>query len=256
MAMLLVIDIGNTNIVLGLYSGNSLAASWRLGTDVRKTVDEYELFLHSLFSLHGMDTKAVSGAIIASVVPPANGLFEVLVLKMFGIKPLVVGAGIKTGMTIKMDNPREVGADRIANAVAAYELYGGPVIVADFGTATTFDVVSAEGQYIGGMISPGINIAMEALFQKAAKLPRVALSKPSTAIGKNTVSCMQSGTIHYVVGGINYSVQAIWKELGSHAKVVATGGLAELIGPQAEIVDVVNRDLTLEGLRIIYYRNQ
>lgn len=254
--MLFVVDIGNTNIVLGIFSPEKLAASWRMGMDAMKTVDEYEVLVRGFLSLDKIDTANVTGAIIASVVPNATGVFEVLINRLFGIMPLVVGSGIKTGMTIKTDNPKEVGADRIANSVAAYSLYGGPVIVADFGTATTFDVVSANGEYLGGMISPGINISMEALFQRAAKLPRVALNKPANAIGKNTVTSMQAGLIYYVIGGINFSVQAIWAELGSEAKIVATGGLAELIGPHAEIVNVINRDLTLEGLKIIFQRNQ
>lgn len=254
--MLFVVDIGNTNVVMGLYSDDRLMASWRMGTDSMKTVDEYEVAVRGFFSLDKINSGDVSGAIISSVVPTTTGLFESLIFSMFGIKPLVVGSGIKTGMTIKTDNPREVGSDRIANAVAAYNYYGGPVIVADFGTATTFDVVSASGEYLGGLISPGINISMEALFKRAAKLPRVALIKPSSAIGKNTVASMQAGIMYSVIGGINYSVQAIWKELGTQAKVVATGGLAELVGSQAEIVDIINKELTLEGLRIIYYRNK
>ena len=254
--MLFVADIGNTDVVMGMYSDGRLSACWRMGMDTKKTVDEYEVAVRGFLALDGIYPGDVKGAIISSVVPTVTGVFEKLASRLFKVQPLVVGAGIKTGMTIKTDNPREVGADRIANAVAAYELYGGPVIVADFGTATTFDVVSATGEYMGGLISPGINISMEALFQRAAKLPRVALVKPASAIGKNTVASMQAGIMYSVIGGINFSVQAIWKELGAQAKVVATGGLAELVGPQAEIVDIINRELTLEGLRIIYDRNR
>jgi type III pantothenate kinase len=254
--MLLVADVGNTNIVLGVFEGDNLKASWRMGTDLQKTVDEYEVFLRGFLALDGIDVSKVNGAIIGSVVPNITEVFINLIYKVFGVKPLIVGSGIKTGMTIKVDNPREVGADRISNAIAAYILYGGPVIVADFGTATTFDVVSAKGEYLGGMIFPGINISMEALFQRAAKLPRVALTKPERAIGKNTVSSIQSGIMHSVIGGINYSVEALWEELGARAKVVATGGLAERVGDQTEVVDAVNNTLTLEGLRIIYERNQ
>ena len=254
--MLFVVDIGNTNIVVGIFDSDRLAASWRMGTDTNKTVDEYEVLVEGFLSSDKIEPAKISGAIISSVVPNITGVFESLVSRLFGVHALVVGAGVKTGMTIKTDNPREVGADRIANAVAAYALYGGPVIVADFGTATTFDVVSKNGEYLGGMIYPGINISMEALFQRAAKLPRVALKKPQTAIGKNTVTSMQAGIMYSVIGGINFAVQGIWAELGSQAKVVATGGLAELVGSQAEIVEVINRDLTLEGLRIIYNRNK
>lgn len=253
--LLFVVDIGNTNIVMGAFAGEKLVASWRMGTDTYKTADEYEVLVRGFLSLDQVDPGKVSGAIISSVVPNITEVFEDLASRLFGVKPLVVGAGIKTGMVIKTDNPREVGADRIANAVAAYVLYGGPVIVADFGTATTFDVVSETGEYLGGVISPGINISMEALFERTAKLPRVALKKPAAAIGKNTVASMQSGIVYSVIGGINCTVQAIWGELGVKAKVVATGGLAGVVGPQANLIQVVNPNLTLEGLRIIYNRN-
>lgn len=255
-SMLFVADIGNTNIVMGVFKGEKLAASWRIGMDTNKTVDEYEVLVRSFFSLDKIDASRVNGAIIASVVPNITEVFEGLMSLLFGINPLIVGAGIKTGMTIKTDNPREVGADRIANSVAAYELYGGPVIVADFGTATTFDVVSEKGEYLGGMIYPGINISMEALFAKTAKLPRVALKKPNTAIGKNTVNSMQSGILYSVIGGIDWAIRAIWTELGGQTKVVATGGLAETVGQQMDILEITNTKLTLEGLRIIYNRNK
>ncbi len=253
--MLLVADVGNTNIVLGVFDGDELKASWRMGTDILKTVDEYEVSIRGFLGLDKIEAENIKGAIIGSVVPNITEVFEKLFASVFGVRPLVVGSGIKTGMTIKVDNPREVGADRIADAIAAYSLYGGPVIIADFGTATTFDVVSEKGEYLGGMISPGITISMEALFQRAAKLPRVALSQSGKAIGKNTVASMQSGIFHSVIGGVNFSVRAIWAELGIQAKIVATGGLAELVAPQTRIVDVVNRTLSLEGLKIIYERN-
>lgn len=254
--MLLVADVGNTNIVLGVFDGDELKASWRMGTDILKTVDEYEVSLRGFLALDEIEVAKVNGAIIGSVVPNITDVFENLFATVFGVPPLIVGSGIKTGMTIKVDNPREVGADRIANAIAAYKLYEGPVIVADFGTATTFDVVSEKGEYLGGMISPGINISMEALFQRAAKLPRVALTRPERAIGKNTVASMQSGIFNAVIGGVDYSVRALWAELGTEAKIVATGGLAELVAPKTEVVDVVNRTLSLEGLKIIYERNR
>ncbi|MGI6553869.1 MAG: type III pantothenate kinase [Bacillota bacterium] len=254
--MVFVVDIGNTNIVLGIFLSDKLVASWRLSTDTIKTFDEYEIMTRSFLSLAKVDPSRIKGAIIASVVPNATQIFQTMICRLFGTEPLVVGAGIKTGIPIKTDNPREVGADRIANTVAAYELYGGPAIVVDFGTATTFDVISSQGEYLGGQISPGINISMEALFQKAAKLPRVALQKPASAIGKNTVASMQAGIYYSVIGGIKFAIQAIRDDLGCSAKAIATGGLAEVVGPHVKIFDVINGDLTLEGLRIIYNRNK
>lgn len=254
--MLFVVDIGNTNIVMGVFDNDKLTASWRMGMDTNKTVDEYEVLVRGFLSSGKIHVSEIRGAIVSSVVPNITQVFEVLIHRLFGVRPLILGAGIKTGMTIKTDNPREVGADRIANSVAAYVLYGGPVIVADFGTATTFDVVSEKGEYLGGTISPGIDISMEALFQRTAKLPHVALKKPATAIGKNTVASMQAGIMFLVIGGIKYTVEAIREELEAPAKVVFTGGLAGLAGTYGEIAHVINSDLTLEGLRIIYNRNK
>lgn len=256
MNLVFVVDIGNTNIVLGIFLPDKLVASWRLSTHTIKTVDEYEIMTRSFLSLAKVNPSGIKGAIIASVVPNATQILQAMIRRLFGTEPLVVGAGIKTGIPIKTDNPREVGADRIANTVAAYELYGGPAIVVDFGTATTFDVISSQGEYLGGQISPGINISMEALFQKAAKLPRVALKKPASAIGKNTVASMQAGIYYSVIGGIQFAIQAIRDDLGCSAKAIATGGLAEVVGPHAKIFDVINGDLTLEGLKIIYNRNK
>jgi len=254
--MLFVVDVGNTNIVIGVFnSKDELIGSWRLGTDEKKTVDEYEVLVKSFLYQADIDYKKVSGAIISSVVPTITEVFESLCTGVFNLKPIVLGPGVKTGMPIRMDNPREVGADRIANGVAAYELYGGPVIVADFGTATTFDVVSADGEYIGGTISPGVSISMEALFRRAAKLPRVEFKKPDRVIGKNTVAGMQAGIMCLVIGGVNYTVKAIRKELGVPARVVATGGLSETVGRYTESIDFIDPYLTLQGLRIIYRRN-
>ena len=253
--MLFVVDIGNTNIVLGLYENDTLLHCWRVGTDDKKTTDEYEVLLRNFFQKVNLESRYVDGAIISSVVPMLTGVFYDLCQRVFDVSSLIVGPGLKTGMPIKMDNPREVGADRIANGVAAYALYGGPVIVADFGTATTFDVVSKDGEYIGGVISPGISISMEALFQRAAKLPRVELMQPSSSIGRNTVAGMQAGIMGQVIGGINYTVDSIRRELEFNAPVVATGGLAELVGPHSEAIDIINPILTLEGLKLIYHRN-
>ena len=255
--MLFVADVGNTNIVLGVFDGEGeLLSSWRIRTDEGKTADEYEVLLRNFFHYRGMDLKKISGAALASVVPTVTGIFETLIRSLFKADPLILGPGVKTGMPIKTDNPREVGADRIANSVAAYELYGGPIIVADFGTATTFDVVSEKGEYLGGTISPGVYISMEALFHRAAKLPWVDFKRPDRVIGKNTVISMQSGIMCSVIGGINYTVAAIRKELGMPAQVVATGGLADMVGRYAKSIDYIDPDLTLKGLRIIYNRSR
>ncbi|NLO90157.1 MAG: type III pantothenate kinase [Clostridia bacterium] len=254
--MLFVVDVGNTNIVLGVFDGEGeLLSSWRIKTDDSKTADEYEVLLRNFFHYRGMDLKKISGAALASVVPTVTGIFETLIRSLFKVEPLILGPGVKTGMPIKTDNPREVGADRIANGVAAYELYGGPVIVADFGTATTFDVVSEKGEYLGGTISPGVFISMEALFHRTAKLPRVDFKKPHRVIGKNTISSMQSGIMCSLIGGIDYTVAAIKKELGTPTLVVATGGLADMVGRYAQSIDYIDPDLTLKGLRIIYQRS-
>ncbi|HBT20655.1 MAG TPA: type III pantothenate kinase [Peptococcaceae bacterium] len=255
--MLFVADIGNTNIVIGVFNGKGkLLSSWRIRTDEEKPADEYEVLIRNFFCFKEIDLKGISGAAVSSVVPTLTGTFEALMKSLFKVEPLILGPGVKTGMPIKTDNPREVGADRIANSVAAYELYGGPVIVADFGTATTFDVVSEKGEYLGGTISPGVYISMEALSRRAAKLPWVDFRKPDRVIGKNTISSMQSGIMCSVIGCINYTVAAIRKELGMPAQVVATGGLAHMVGRYTESIDYIDPDLTLKGLRIIYSRNK
>ncbi len=254
--MLLAIDIGNTNIVLGLYKGEDLMSHWRIATDHRRMPDEYAMLLMELFAHARHRPEQVSGIAMASVVPPLTRTFEALCRDYFGQEPLVVDVGVKTGVRIRYDNPREVGADRVVNAAAAYRLYGGPACVVDFGTATTFDAISREGDYLGGAIAPGIVISAEALFRYAAKLPRVDLVRPPRVIGTNTVHSMQSGLIFGYVGLVEGMVARFRRELGEDMRVIATGGLAETIARETEVIQVVNPWLTLEGLRMIYEMNQ
>ncbi len=253
--MIFVMDVGNTNIVLGVYKEDELVAHWRLSTNRQATADEYGMTIQNLFSFHGLDSKEIHAVIISSVVPPLIDSLEKMTRQYFHIEPVIVGPGIKTGIRIMYDNPKEVGADRIVNAVAAYEQYGGPLIVVDFGTATTFCAITKQGDYLGGAIVPGIGISMEALFQRAAKLPRIELVKPKTVIGKNTVSSMQSGIIFGYAGLVDKMVNRIKEEMNSQAYVVATGGLSELISSEAATIDTVNPFLTLEGLLILYKKN-
>lgn len=254
--MLLVLDVGNTNIVLGVYRGEELIHSWRISTNKHKTADEYGIQIRVLFLYADIDYKNIKAVVLSSVVPPIMPALERMAEKYFGVKPLVVGPGVKTSMPIKYDNPKEVGADRIVNAIAAIEMYGGPLIIVDFGTATTFCAISGQGEYLGGAIAPGVGISTEALVAKAAKLPRIELVKPKTVIGKTTVSSMQSGIFYGFVGQVDGIVNRIKEEMGTEAKVVATGGLAELISRESSTIDLVNPNLTLEGLRIIYERNR
>jgi len=254
--MLLAIDIGNTNIVLGLYRGEELASHWRIATDHHKMPDEYAMLIINLFAHAGHRPERVSGIAVASVVPPLTRTFEVLCRDYFGQEPLVVDVGVKTGVRIRYDNPREVGADRVVNAAATYRLYGGPACVVDFGTATTFDAISREGDYLGGAIAPGIVISAEALFRYAAKLPRVDLVRPPRVIGTNTVHSMQSGLIFGYVGLVEGIVARFRRELGEDMRVIATGGLAETIARETDVIQVVNPWLTLEGLRMIYEMNR
>ncbi|MGI6711993.1 MAG: type III pantothenate kinase [Bacillota bacterium] len=254
--MLLAIDAGNTNVVLGIYQENKLIEHWRVSTDRQRTSDEYGILLKNLFDFQGHSFEDISAIAIASVVPSLMSALEKMSCSYFGIKPLIIGPGVKTGMPLKFDNPREIGADRIVNAVAAYEIYGGPLIIVDFGTAITFDVVTRYGEYIGGAIAPGIGISMEALFTRAAKLPRVELIKPNHVITKNTVNGIQAGIIYGFAGQVDGIVKRIKKELGDEPYVVATGGLAEVISSESEAIQKVNPWLTLEGLRIIYQKNK
>lgn len=254
--MILVVDVGNTNIVLGIYNGKQLLQSWRMGTDRDKTSDEFGMFMMNLMSVAKLDIAHINAVIISSVVPPIMYSLEHAIRKYFKVDPLVVGPGVKTGINIKYENPKEVGADRIVNAVAACEIYGGPLIIVDFGTATTFCAISSKNEYLGGVICPGIKISADALFQRAAKLPKIDLVKPDTVIGRNTVSSMQSGLIYGYVGQVDYIVNRMRQEMNEpNAKVVATGGLARLIASESKTIGEINGLLTLEGLRIIYEKN-
>ncbi|WNC14990.1 type III pantothenate kinase [Brevibacillus brevis] len=254
--MLLVMDIGNSNIVMGLYAGDELRHHWRVATDRNKTEDEYGMLATNLFQSVGMLPSQVSGVILSSVVPPLNFTIERMCEKYFRQKPLVVGPGIKTGLNIKYEYPREVGSDRIVNAVAAIHHYGTPLIVVDFGTATTFCYVDERGQYWGGAIAPGIGISTEALVSRAAKLPRIEIAKPASVVGRNTIAAMQSGIYYGFVGQVEGIVRRMMAEYGTEPKVVATGGLAPLVANETECIHVVDPYLTLKGLRLIYERNQ
>jgi len=254
--MLLAIDIGNTDITLGVFEGEELGATWHVATGIHRMADEYAALLLNLLQHQNLKIADIKEIALCSVVPPLVSTFEELSQRYFHISPLVVGAGVKTGVSIRMDNPREVGADRIVNAAAAHHLYGGPIIITDLGTATTFDTVSKEGDYLGGVIAPGINIAAEALFMRAAMLPRVELTRPKRVIGTSTTLAMQSGLIFGYVGLVEGIVARIQRELGEKAKVVATGGYAELIAKETDAIDIVNPDITLIGLRLIHQMNQ
>ncbi len=254
--MILVFDVGNTNIVMGIYKDKTLLDFWRLSTDVNRTADEYGMFINQLLRHQNFDATDVKAIVISTVVPSIMYTLEHMTKKYFRTELLIIGPGIKTGMNIKYDNPKLLGSDRLVNAVAAYELYGGPVIIVDLGTATKFCAVSDKGEYLGGAIAPGIKISSEALFQRTAKLPKVELVMPEAVICKNTVSCMQSGILYGHVGQVDYIVRKMKKELGcENVTVVATGGLSKLISTESETIDIVNGLLTLEGLRIIYERN-
>ena len=254
--MLLAVDIGNTNVALGVFEGARLAHHWRLGTHGEATSDETAIALRSLFELVGLDAKRVTDAIISCVVPPLLPIFERTCTKLLGCTPLIVGPGIRTGMPIRVDNPREVGADRIVNSVRAYDLLGGPSIAIDFGTATSFDCISADGAFIGGAIFPGMLVSLDALVRRASKLSSVEIVRPPSVIGRNTAQHLQSGMLFGYAGMVDSMVGRMRAEFGPEARVVATGGLAHLVAAEAQTIERVEPFLTLEGLRLLYERNR
>ena len=255
--MLLVFDVGNTNMVIGIYKDKSLVKDWRICTDIHKTSDEYGMLIGNLLAHDNIDIKSIDDVIISSVVPNVMHALENFCIKYCEKKPMIVGPGIKTGLNIKYDNPKQVGADRIVNAVAALEKYGSPLIIVDFGTATTFCAISDKAEYLGGTICPGLKISSEALFNGAAKLPRVELIKPGKTICKATVEAMQAGIIYGYVGQVEKIISMMKKELGSEdIKVVATGGLSSLIHSETDSIDHIDKFLTLEGLRLIHLKNK
>lgn len=254
--MILTLDIGNTNIKAGVFNGPELVDYWRISTDRTKSSDEYGILLLNLFA-HSKIDPAVDGIIMSSVVPTINFTIEHMCSNYFNQTPMQVVPGIKTGINLKYENPRELGSDRIVNAVAAYELYGGPCIFIDFGTATTFGVVSERGEFLGGAICPGIKLASEALTERTSRLPKIELVKPESVIGRNTVSNMQSGLVYGFIGQVTYLIDCMKRELGAPgAKVIATGGMSRLIASGTDAIDEIDGLLTLKGLRIIYERNQ
>jgi type III pantothenate kinase len=259
-ASLLVVDIGNTNVSLGIFDYSrekaSLGQHWRLSTHREQTSDELSVSLRALFSQEARNANEVTNVIISSVVPPLLPIFERACEKLFHCSPLIVGPGIRTGMPVRYENPHEVGADRIVNSVAAFEMFGGPIVAVDFGTATTFDCISERGEYLGGVICPGIHISMEALFERASKLHRVEIARPKSVIGKTTTGALQSGLLYGYAGLVDSMVARIRGELAAKTRVIATGGLARLISEESAVIEQVVPFLTLEGLRILFEKNR
>ena len=258
--MLLAIDVGNTNIVLGVFDGATLVQSWRLQTLRERTSDEFGLLVDGLFAHSRIERVKIRGVIIGSVVPPLTGTMRMMAQRYFGVSALTVEPGVNTGMPILYENPAEVGADRIVNAVAAYEQFGGdaerPMIVVDFGTATTLDAITAKGEYLGGAICPGVQISADALFQRAARLPRIDVRKPARIVGRTTVGAMESGLFFGYVGMVEGLARRMSDELGGDALTIATGGLAEIIAPEIPMIQHVDPELTLQGLRLVWEWNQ
>ena len=255
--VLLAVDVGNTNVTLGVFEKRALRATWRFSTDVGKLADEYGVLMTSLVAHEGVDIAEIDDAVMGSVVPDMDPVFEEVCARYFKVRPLVLATGVRTGLRIVYDTPRDVGVDRVADAVAAIQLYGPPpMVIVDLGTGTVFDAISKEGDYVGGAIAPGLGIAAEALFQRAAKLHRVELTRPKSAIGSNTVAAIQAGIVFGYVGLVEGIVGRFKEELGPGTKVIGTGGYADLIARETDVIDTVNMDLTLEGLRIIYEMNR
>tara|TARA_B110000014_G_C20066494_1_gene555854 strand:- start:365 stop:1135 length:771 start_codon:yes stop_codon:yes gene_type:complete len=254
--MLLAVDIGNSMVNLGVFDEDNLVANLRVSTDARRSSDEYGLMIRDLLALNGVDRATITDVCMCSVVPPLTGVFEELSETYFHVKSLSVTAGVRTGLQISYDNPRDVGADRIVDAVAAINLYGQPIIIVDFGTATVFDAISKDGVYLGGAIAPGINVAAEALFLNTSQLRRVELVAPKSAIGQNTSTALQAGLVLGYAGLVTGLVERFKSELGPESKVIGTGGLANIISQEADVFDAINQDLTLIGLRLIYNMNK